>query len=317
MDAATVPRLRVVVGASIRLRDEAIERLLTNWTGPIERRMEPEVAPLLADADTPPIFGECALLVVRCSQEWIGRAQDRLAAQVALPCTASPLVLVTPGLDGRWALTKALTKAGVRIDAEPPGPKEMLGWLVDRLESHTQGCRQSAEVARLLMAGLGDDADTLLGGIDVLAVHQDDQPIEPSAVVALFPHAAQRPIWEFTEALLAGDVRKALNQLHAIPEDARSRAEQMTAAIGAELRRLLACCESADDQEVQRWIPGKASLFHARRRARQVGRPALLRLMNGLVQLQRSLRQSGHDPDVLMERFVCHAQRVVQPAGRL
>ncbi len=307
-------RLQAVTGTSTRLRDEVLHRLLGEWSGPVARYLEPaDLARLLLDLDTPSLLGDSAALVVRAAADYLGKWVDHLLPHVNLPLLAAPCILVVPELDGRSALSKALAKAKLLHEADAPDGKALHGWLVSRLNAHPQGCRGAGDVASGLIEALGGDIDGLLSGIDLLAVWADDQPLAVDGVKALFQGVAEKPIWEFTDALGSGDARKALRQLHAIVDDPRAKAERLMATIISDLRRQIACCETQDDDEANRWTGGRGNLHFVRRRARATGRPALLRLLNGALQLQRQLRSSGGvDAELLMEIFVLHAQKVVR-----
>ena len=302
-------RLRAVVGSSSRLRDEALVEIRQGWTGPIQVVTEPEeFDSLLYGLEAPPLFGEPPLMVVRADEKWVRSRQDVLAAQVGKEVVAGSMVLVLPSLDQRWALTKALIKAKAFIEAGPPEAKAVAGWLQSRIAAHPQGAQDPRGLADLLIERVGHDADALLCAIEVVALYAGDSSLAVADGQAVLQGVGQRPIWDLTGAILAGDTGKGLELMHA----GEVEPEGVLAALLSELRRLIACSESQDDAEVGQWTGSRGNLFYARRRSQELGRKNLLRLMNGAIQLQRRLRTGGMDAERELEAFVLHARWVVK-----
>jgi DNA polymerase III delta subunit len=302
-------RFQAVIGSSTRLRDEALVGLRTRWNGPVQTVTEPEdLDTLLYGLDAPPLFGEPALVILRADEKWIRSRQEAFTLQIGRPLMAGGMILVAPALDQRWAFTKALIKAKVLIEAGPPDAKAVSGWLQSRIAAHPQGAQDPRSLADLLVDRVGTDADTLLCALDVVALHAGDSALAVADGMAVLQGVGQRPIWDVTGAILGGEAGKALELLQA----GDLEPEGVLAALVSELRRLIACSESQDDTEVGRWTGARGNLFYARRRAQELGRKNLLRLMNGVIQLQRRLRTGGMDPARELEAFVLHARWVVK-----
>jgi len=217
--------------------------------------------------------------------------------------------------DAAAKLIKALTAANSIHQAEVPDDKEIIGWLTARLDRHPQGVTHPRRVAEALVEHLGDNLDALLAAITVVAVHADQGPLTAEGVDALVAGQAGRPIWEFTGAALDGNAKRAIELLHAGDGLA---AQLALSSLASEVRKLIACCDTADDGEVAAWTlaRGRPNLYYARQRARNLGRPLLVRLLTGCLQTQRQLRQSGTDAELALETLVLHAQRVIRPGGR-
>jgi DNA polymerase III delta subunit len=309
-------RLEVVAGSSIRLRDELLTELVKGWTGPVKRLVEPaDLQRILLDLETPSFLDEAALTVIRCDDKYIQKHQAPLLDLVGRPRANGWLVLVTPALDQRGKLAKALAAAKALRLAEIPDSREMQGWLFQRLSQLPWGVERPGEVADELLAHVGDDPDALLATIDVAALYGANQPLTAEAVRAVAGGgAAERPIWEFTGALLEGRSGRAIDLMHA---GGGMEAQPALSALTNEVRKLIACCETADDSEATAWAGGKGrpNLYYARKRARDLGKPTLVRLLTGMILAQRQLRQSGRDAELTLELLAVNAQRVVK-AGR-
>ena len=317
-------KLRAVLGSSARLRDEALAPLLAEWKGPVKRAADPsDLRSILSDVDTPSLFGDPTLWLVRGSEAWLkGKAAD-LQPLAGVEALAGSLILVAPGIDGRFPLAKALAAARAVIDADPPwaglkpweaGPAAK-AWVAEHLAAHPGGVQRAMLCADLLHAHAGEDADTLLAAIDVLRTYADEGPITPEAVEAVVVGTAARPVYEFSGAVLAGEAAKALGLLHA---GQGMEPGQAMAVLHNEVRKHIACLDAPDDAGAAELagIKGRPNLRMARRQAQAVGRPALIRLLGGILKTQRQLRGGAEDPLLAVELLVLHARQLLAPGKR-
>ncbi len=319
-----MPKLRAVVGSSARLRDAALAPLLEAWTGPVKRSVEPaDLRSIIADVDTPSLFGDPTLWLVRGGEQWLkGKAAD-LVALVGQPALAGGLILAVSGIDGRSPLAKGLAAARTVIDADPPWsglkPWEAApaakGWIAERLAVHPAGVQRPMLCADLLHAHAGEDADALLAAIDVLCAYADEQPVTPEAVEAVVVGTAARPVYEFSGAVLVGDAAKALGILHA---GQGMEPAMALAVLHNEVRKQIACLDAADDAGAAELagLKGRPNLRQARRQAESTGRPALIRLIGGILKTQRQLRGAAEDPALAVELLVLHARQLLAVGKR-
>jgi DNA polymerase III delta subunit len=310
---APATRVLGVASASARLRDELLAETLAGWTGAVKRLVEPDLPRLLLDLDTPSLFGDAAWHVVRGDDRWLKKHGDALATAAARPATNGVLILVAGAFDGK--LAKALAAAGTLRSVPVPGPRDIAPWLTQRLAAGGRAVTQPRAVADELVAAAGEDIDAALALFAVASDYAGDAPVDAAAIQAITGTLAARPVYEFTDAFFAGNARRALELLHA----GNGLDEQP--ALGTlinEARKLIACLESDDDGAVRAWAGarGGGNLAFSRRRARELGRATLMRLVNGLLQTQRQLRTSGHNAELALELLVLHAQRVVRGPGR-
>ncbi len=317
-------KLRAVLGTSARLRDEALAPLLAAWNGPIKRTVDPaDLRSILADVDTPSLFGDPTLWLIRAGEPWLKSKSADLMTQVGVEALAGGILLVAPGVDGRGPLAKALAAAHAAIDADPPwaglkpweaGPAAK-GWIADRLAQHPAGVQRTMLCADLLHGHAGEDADALLAAIDVLRAYVDDQPVTPEAVEAVVVGSAARPVYEFSSAVLAGDAAKALGILHA---GQGMEPAMALAVLHNEVRKQVACLDAQDDAGAAdlAGLKGRPNLRQARRQAESTGRPALIRLFGGILKTQRQLRGGAEDPALAVELLVLHARLLLAVGKR-
>lgn len=308
-------RLHAVVGTSWRLRDQVLDQLLADWTGPVKRSAEPkDLDSLVLGLDTPSLFEPAACWIVSVGERYLARHRALLQPLIGVPLTAGALVLVCDKLPRNEALGKQLAASGQYHVASAPSGRELEGWLLQRLVDQSHPVEQPRQVAEALLAHRGDDVDALLSAVDQAVDYAGDQPLTAAAVHAVVGGDAEEPIWAFTDAVLSGQASKAVRTYHA---GSGLEAHQALGVLVGEIRKCLCCLATEDDREAGELagLRGRARLYHARRRARELGRRCLERLLTGVLQAQRDLRRGGVDPELTVETLVLNVQRVIRLGG--
>ncbi len=310
-----VPLLRAVVGSSQRLRSELVGSLTGAWDGPVVHAVEPDdLEDLLLGLETPTLFGDASLIVLRADVRYLTRHAKRLVTLAGRPAVAGALLLVTDTLAKNTVLGKALHRAEAYHAVEVPGPKQVEAWLVGRLHALEEAVERPAAVARALIAHCGNDPDALLAGLEVALLHAEPGRLGQADVDAVMGGRAGEPIWEFTGAVLDGELGRAFDLRHRDPELGGERALN---AVAGEVRKRLCCLKSDDDAEVWRMLGGRrgGSLYYARKGARGTGRVTLQRVLRGVGLALRECR-SGRDPSLVVERFMIDVHRVIRSGSR-
>lgn len=321
---APTPKLRALVGPSQRLRDGSLAGLIGAWDGQVRRASDPaDLRGILADIDTPGLFGGTTLWVVRASEAWIRQHAATLAPLAGTPAAAGALLLSAATIDGRTPLAKALAASGHLLEARPPWDGLRWGeaaaachlWISERLAAHRGGVQRAHTVAERLHAHCGEDADALLAAIDVLCAYAGDEALTPEAVDAVVVGTPERPAWEFSAAVLAGDAAKALGVLHA---GTGMEPGMALAVLHNEVRKQLACLAAPEDGAAAALagLKGRPNLRPARRQAESLGAERLRRLLTGILRAQRQLRGAARDPALAIEMLVLHARLLVAPVRR-
>jgi DNA polymerase III delta subunit len=309
-------QIHALVGASQRLRDETLPGLIADWTGPVKRVGElADPQRLILDLDTASIFEESSLWLVRAGSVYLRKHQSLFAPLAGKPAGGGVIVLLAYNLDKRGELAKALIKAKVLHELPEPGEKGIIDWLTPRLAQVPQGVHQPRQVAAAFVQHFGAEIDALLSGLDAVATYCGGERITAKAVDDVCGATASRPIWDFTGAFYEGDAKRAIELLHA---GDGIEPEQAMGAITNELRKMLACEETANDSDACSiaGIRGRPSLYYTRGRAQALGKNAMLRLFSGALWAQRQLRQSGQDRELAVESLVLHAQKIIKASAR-
>jgi len=308
-------RLHAVVGTSWRLREALLHELLGEWDGPVKRLHEPrDLDAVVLGLDTPSLFEPPALHLITADDRYLSKARERLLPLIGQAATAGVVVLVTSKLPRNEALGKRLASIGHLYEASGPGPREVESWLIGRLTDLDQGVDRPRAVAEALVTHRGDDVDGLLAAIDQACDHAGEAALRVDDVNAVVGGDAEQPIWAFTDAVLGGQAARAIRLLHAgggIP------AHQALGVLVGEIRKALCCLASDDDAHAGALagMRGRPRLYHARRRARELGRRCLERLLTGALQAQRDLRKGGVDDTFTLETLVLNVQRVIRLGG--
>lgn len=313
MPTLTDSRLHAVVSPSWLLRQQAVEALLAGWDGEVKRVFEPEdFQSLVLGLDTPSIFGSRSAWVVRGSETWLRRNTDILLPLIGVPVASEVLVLAAVKLARNESLGRQLDKAGVYQLVEPP-VKGLTSWLVRRLQELPQGVRDAAGVAEALIDRCGEDADALLMGVEHASLHAGDAPLTVADVDACLGGNHAAPPWTIIEALLKGDADKAI----ALMVESQTDAFALLGALVSDVRACLACLDLNDEDEVlaAAGIRNKQRLFYVRRRAQELGRRTLKRVLHGTLHCHRQLRQNGNDPPSILIGLAINLRRVIRSVG--
>jgi DNA polymerase III delta subunit len=332
--ARELPRVVVLLGASAWFRNQAFERVLARLPDDVDVRRidgsDDTDGGELVDLRGAGLFGRGNWLVVRRGDGWLKRHAETLESALAGIGRGCGLLLEAQKLDRRTRLAKALGEVGALFEfrdlyAEPydrtrsPLEAELVGWVVDAAKK--RGLPITPEAAFLLVTVVGKEPAELCAEIERVRVAvggsarrlgSDDLRAHLSAWFESTP-------FDFADAILAFDRRAAMRSLHAMfARGVRGRDGGSVDSGGVfpfvvswlhqtlsnvhEGRRLLDEGVRADD------VAGRVGVrTFVERFVGQVRDNPLARLRRGLALLldaERELRQTGEDPELLLERFV-------------
>lgn len=273
---------------------------------------EPDIAPLVDAAQTPPFLTERRVVVGRNlgmfgSKEVIGP----LLGYLDTPLETTSLVLVwdkppSPQTSHRVppSLTKAVTAAGgVKVDASAPRGKDQQSF-VDRAMKEA-GLKLDAAGTRLIVETIGGDLGRLEGVMALLvSTYGTGARLKSADVAPYLGDAADVAPWDLTDAIDGGEVPKALETLHRMIGAGERHAfvvmavlqrhyEQMVRLDGAGVR---------DEREAATLL-GLSSSFPAKKAlatSRRLGSDRLRRAVQHLADADLDLRGRRAWPDELV-----------------
>jgi DNA polymerase-3 subunit delta len=174
-----------------------------------------EVAPetVVAACNSYSLFGDGPFVLVRNLDAWNAAQKARILEYLENPSPETDLVLLGRKLGSREKLLAAIKKAGEVHTFEQPAGRALAHWAVGYAEK--QGLAMPEDVAEELVARYSDDKFRVSREVEKLALYVDGTATLDD-VEALCPPDLQSNIFQFVDALGAGDRGKALRLLEAL-----------------------------------------------------------------------------------------------------
>ncbi len=203
-------------------------------------RFDGEATPcgrVLDEVRTPTLLGGGRAVVVDGAGPLLEKeALEAVAAYAARPAPGTLLVLLAPGLDGRLKAAKELKTRATVIACNPPGPREIVAWIVGRART-AYGLRVDGAAAEALRERLGEDRGLLDNALlrlrDLVAprTRVSEQDVADSTEDHRSP-----VLFEAANGLSAGDRTRALRAVAAaFEEGVRVRQSTVTDETGIAL----------------------------------------------------------------------------------
>lgn len=261
----------------------------------------------LQDLATPSLFGEPRALLVSDCRHLSKDAIGELAAYLAAPDPASPLVLtVTTAERGKppAALLKIVEPVGDIREISVPR-KDLEPYLVRRASA--RGLDLLPSGARALVETVGEDIGPLAGAIDQLASAFTGQQVGPAEVRQQFRGLGEQKTWDLCDKAFGKDLPGAIRSLRAI-EEGGDDPLMVLGGIASRLRDLIRV-RSLPDRMPPAELARAAGLrfdWQARRyqqQARNYSMEELVTLHEHVAETDRALK-SGATGDVMMPVLV-------------
>ena len=213
--------VHLVTGDEASLVSEAVRDLVDALVGDGDRSLmvddfdgDFDVAALVDAAQTPPFLTEHRVVIGREIGAFDTAALAPLVAYLDDPLPSTHLLLVAGG--GRLAksLTDAVKRSGgTTTSATPPAKaKFRVEWVQERAERH--GVKLTDAAVNRIERWLGEDAALLHGLLGTLAgAYDPGRVLDVADVEPFLGDAGGVPPWDLTDAIDAGDPRRALTLL--------------------------------------------------------------------------------------------------------
>lgn len=330
------PEVIVLMGTSEFFRREAFDLALTGVDAGAELRQidgtQDSDGHELDDLRGAALFGAGCWLAVRRGTKWLKTNATALEAVLPQRSSGCGLLVEIDKLDKRTKLAKTLTAAGDVFEfrdlyAEPydrsrsPLEAELVGWVVQR--AARADLRITPEAAFVLITSVGQEPAEIVAEIERLASAIDDadkkRTLDPRALQPHLSTSFESTPFEFAEAVLARDRRRALRSLQAMyARGVKSRDGTgmdrgglfpfITAWLFQSLTKVYEGRRLLESGVPARDVPGRMGVrvfvdrFQSQLTANDAGwlRHALHELQGS----QRALRRTGEDPERILERFL-------------
>jgi DNA polymerase-3 subunit delta len=139
-------------------------------------------------------------------QPW-REAATTLADPAAIP-ESTTLVLIEGSIAKNNAAFPVFAPIARTVEFAALAKDELPAWI--EAQARAKGVKLAPRAMASLAQLVGPDLWTLENELDKLAVYADGETVEPETVALLVSAAQEARIWDLTDALVAGDERKAL-----------------------------------------------------------------------------------------------------------
>lgn len=219
-------RVYLIAGEEPLLVDEALAAVRTaaEHAGFTERELHVvdrgfKWAELATQADNFSLFASRKILELRLASPRLGDAGSKAARDLVDNVDADQLVLIgihakLDASTARLAWVKAVERAGVRVEVWPVDRRELPRWVTERARRH--GIRLGASAVELLAERAEGNLLAVDQELTKLALLEPGGEFDAAAVAAAVGESARFDVFRLTDALLAGDARRALRVLSAL-----------------------------------------------------------------------------------------------------
>ncbi|MCK5688095.1 DNA polymerase III subunit delta [Myxococcota bacterium] len=188
-------------------------------------------------ASTLPMMAERRWVLLRNIQKIKSADQATLLDYIKNPSPSSVLCITGTKIDGRSALSKALTKAGYRFDFEAPGQRNLQPWINTR--ARKKGYKINPDAAGLLADLIGPEIGTLDMALDKAATWAGQgKVIELEAIEETVAPTRVEKIFALTDAIGRRDLPEATRLVHNAL-DGGSHGLMVLTMIARQLRHLI------------------------------------------------------------------------------
>jgi DNA polymerase-3 subunit delta len=278
-------------------------------------------------ARTLPFLTDRRIVVARDVTNHSADALKAIIEYLEDPSPTTSLVLVVANdADDRpkaaAALTAAVKKVGHVVEAAVPGGKGRSMWVQDHIK-HAP-VKLDGAATQLLDKHLGEDLGRLTNLLEALAAaYGQGSKVTAAEVEPFLGQAGGVPPWDLTDAIDAGDIPRALGNLHRM----MGAGERHPLAIMSTLQSHFGNMLKLDGRGVANEAEAAAALgmkgkstFPAKKamdQARRLGHEGVSRAIQLLAEADLTLRGFDKDwpPDLVMEVLVARLCRL-RPTGR-
>jgi len=193
---------------------------------------------VLDELRTLPFLTEKRVVLIKGADKFVSENRPVLEKYFDKPCPTGILVLTVTNWDARTKLAKKLPKVGKLIRVTQP-KKWQLPQRLLQYSSDAHGKKLNTAAAEILIELTGDDLVRLYGEIDKLALFVDaEKTITAKHVEALIGHNRLFNAFAVIDAITAGKVGQAVNQLRMMFAEDKSAEFSVVGAFAFHFRRM-------------------------------------------------------------------------------
>ena len=246
MAAKNPDLIYVIAGKEGSLVSARCEKLLDELVDPEQRAMclyKPDADKALAsdvldELRTLPFLADRRVVLIKNADDFVSKNRDLLESYFDKPCPTGLFILTVSSWPGNTKLAKKLSKVGRLISVTNPKPWQ----LPDKLVTYARGAHDkniSKAAAELLVELAGENLIILYGEIDKLALFVDsEKAITSKHIESLAGQNRLFNIFAVIDAVLAGNVAKAVDRLRKMFDSDKSAEYTFVGAFAFHFRRM-------------------------------------------------------------------------------
>lgn len=306
INAGDVRPLYLLTGSDEYLRSNAVRLLKRLVTLPELNAvtLESPSATALRDAlNAVPMMSERRLVVVdRLTDVSLVSSFRESETSTVLAVTAQPEIKRGKKA-GRWEeeIARFLSRAEI-IDCSPLDTPTVFGWMA--AEAKKYDVTVESDAARLLAEYCGNDMSRISGEFGKLASYRAGGTMTADDVRLLVEPEPDYAVWQLSNAVAAGDARRALDVYDSFGEDLR-KPETLFGTLSSHFRKMYYCLTETDDEAVKKGLGIRDNAIYAvRREAKRFGEDRLKRIMLLLAELDEDMKSGALPREIASETIV-------------
>lgn len=203
----------LLLGDDEERKARGVEKLCGNRAAEAYDAAETSPETVISALNSYSLFGEGPFVVVRNLDAWNAAQKTKVLDYLNNPSPEADLVMLGAKLGAREKLLAAVKKTGEVHDLKQPTGKALARWSIGYAKK--QGLELPEDVAGELVARCSDDKAKVSRETEKLALYAEGAATMED-VEALCPPDLQSNIFQFVDALGAGDRGRALHLLEAL-----------------------------------------------------------------------------------------------------
>jgi DNA polymerase-3 subunit delta len=265
------------------------------------------------------MFASAKLVVVRDADEFVSKYREQLERFLSLVAEGkesipegSVMVLRLSSLPGNQRVHKLISKVGEVVKCEPPGDRDLPGWIMKRAKSE-HGVEVELAAANELANLIGGDLGRLNSELSKLALVSDTGKVTPADVASSVSFQREQEVKEVTGLLGRGRTKEALEKWrHLVQLDPAAEFKAIT-WLGIWLEKSKQALQMKErgvpvgQMGNVLWIRDPAELKDFVATATKLGRAGVTRKLVELADMDRRVKSGLTQANEAVERFIAGA----------
>jgi DNA polymerase-3 subunit delta len=274
---------------------------------------ETSVDAVVEACQTPSLFGDLRIVIVRNIGAFKSGDVDQLVDFVSEPLDTTALICISGGGQIPKRLSDVIRKNGNVIDASVPTGRARNTWFNEQIRDLP--VKFEPEAREILVEHLGEDVSRLFGLADALATtYGVDSKIDAKQLMPFLGEAGSVAPWDLTDAIDRGDIDSALHQLHRMMHAGERHSLVVLAILYRHFRAMLALDGDppvSEHEAAQRLGMSPYPAKKAMLQSEKLGHNALTQAIELLAKADDDLRGgSGLEDEAVVEVLVARLARL-------